>query len=123
MKKLLFFAALVAVMLSFSGCILYSLSRSCTVKVYVYNPGGNRVVDEMVYLFYSTSERTKDHAFKEIMTDQRGCAEFRLSELEMTWQEEMSMVAVTFKGNEISGQSAFTARQNKTIDVSIRQVN
>lgn len=121
MKKLLFFATLVAVTLSFSGCIAYSLSRSCTVNVYVYDLNGKRVPNEMVYLFYSTSERTRDHAFKEIATDQEGYAEFRLSELEMLYQEENTMYALTFNGDVITGQTPFTARQNKTVDVTIRK--
>jgi hypothetical protein len=122
MKKLLVFAALVAIVLSFSGCVLYSLSRSCTIKVYVYDRYGSRVPDEMVYLFYSTSVRTKDHSFKSAVTDERGIVDFRISEIEMLYQEENTMYALTFKGNEITGQQVFIARQNKTIDVTIKQI-
>ena len=123
MKKLLFFATLAVAALSMSGCIAYSLCRSCTVTVRVYDRNGYTVPDETVYLLYGdATELTKDHAIKTMDTDYAGYAEFRLSELEMTYQEKKAFFALTFKGNDISGKTAFTALQNDRVSVTINQI-
>ncbi len=114
-KKLGMLAILIGVASLFSGCLMYSFSKAATITIYVEDPGGNPVADEIVYMFSAASysrSSAKSDAYQNLATNSKGSVEFSIKEIEMLYQDEASFVFVTYKGDQENGRASVTVKRH-----------